>query len=133
MYGERSDKSNGVRKVVETALNSNKIKYFGSTKSVREYIHVKDAAKACIISMDKKFRNKHLIATGSKKIKVKSFLRILNKIFKNKKKIMFINKKQHGHYIRNPYTYKFRKGSKMILKSQIKFNVGLRNLIKEIK
>jgi len=131
LYGERSDRSNGVKKVIETAIRDNKIIYYGSKKSIREYIHVQDAAKACIISMNNDFKNKHIIATGNKKIKVKSFLTILKKIFNDKKKIIFINKKKHGHYIKNPYTYKFRKGKKINLKSQIDFELGLKKLIKE--
>ena len=60
--------------------------------------------------MSKKYENKHLIATGPKKTKVVQFLKILNKLLDNKKSINFINKK-NGHYIKNPYTYKFRKRS----------------------
>lgn len=133
LYGERSDESNGVKKVVKKSIKTNKITYYGSRNSVREYIHVVDAAKVCIQAMRKEHRNKHIIATGPKKIKVKSFLLILKKIFGNRKKIVFINKKKHGHYIKNPYTYKFRKGKKIHLKSQINFEEGLKNLIKEVK
>lgn len=133
LYGERSDSTNGVKKVIEAANKSNQIVYFGSKDSVREYIHVKDAAYTCIRALNKKFKNKHLIATGSKKIKVKSFLKTLKKLFKDKKQIKFINKKKHGHYIKNPYTYKFRKGVKIKLKSQINFAEGLENLLKEMK
>ena len=130
LYGNRADSSNGVKRIIDLALKSNKIEYYGSTKSEREYIHVKDAAIACIKAMSKKYENKHLIATGPKKIKVVQFLKILNKLLDNKKSINFINKKKHGHYIKNPYTYKFRKGVKLNLKNQIKFSSGLKSLLK---
>ena len=55
LYGQRSNDTNGVRKILKSAIINDKISYDGSKKAVREYIHVLDAAKACVYTLRKKF------------------------------------------------------------------------------
>ena len=52
--------------LIENALKKNKIVYSGSPESVRDYIHVIDAARASLKALDKKFNNKTIIISGQK-------------------------------------------------------------------
>ncbi len=115
LYGDRSHKNNGVRKIIENALKNDQVSYDGSSRTVREYIHVIDAAKATANVLNNKYKNKHIIITGVKKIKLPYFLNKLAKILKNKKKIKFKNKKIMGHYTVSPYTYNPIKGKNLEL------------------
>ncbi len=133
LYGERSDNSNGITNVINNALHSKEISYIGNKKFIRQYIHVSDVAKACLEVLNKKYKNKNIILTGKKKIKVQKFLKILADILKIKKKIKFLNKKYIGHYTKFPFTYKPKKTSKFIFKSEVNFKEGLSQLIKNIK
>ena len=133
LYGDRSDKSNGVRKIVDNALKNKEISYIGSSKTTREYIHVKDAAKATADILKNKYKNQHIMITGKSKIKLPYFLRILSKILKIKKEIIFKNKKIPGHYVFSPHTYVPIKGKKFHIRSDINFKKGLKNLVKELK
>ena len=133
LYGTRSQKVNGVRKIVDYALKNKEVSYDGTAKTIREYIHVKDAAKATAAILSKKYKNQHIIITGRKKIKLPYFLHTLSNILKIKKKIKFKNKKMVGHYTLSPYTYKPNRGKKFTIKSEINFKIGLKDLIKEIK
>jgi UDP-glucose 4-epimerase len=133
LYGQRSDDTNGVKKIVKNAILTGKISYFGNKKSVREYIHVSDAAKACVDVLKNKYKNKNIILTGEQKIKVSTFLKKLSKILKISTKIEFQNKKYTGHYTVDLFDYKPRKGKKFIFKSTVNFYDGLLQLINMLK
>lgn len=134
IYGERSDNTNGITDVIERALKTGKIIYSGTKKTYREYIHVLDVAKASVLILGDNFKNKHIILSGKKLIKVPDFLQILAKILSIKKnKIAFLNKKDGIHYEKTPFSYKFKKGKKLTLKSYINFNNGLTELVNKLK
>ena len=133
LYGQRADDINGVRKIIKRAIAKGKITYVGNRKSVREYINISDAAKACCEILKNKYKNKHIILTGTKKIKVFDFLNRLSKILNISQKIEFRNLKFAGHYIAIPYTYKPEKGVKFVFKSTSNFYKQLPQLVNEIK
>ena len=133
LYGQRSDATNGVRKILTDAIVNDEMSYAGSRKTVRRYIHVLDAAKACVDILKEKYKNKHLTITGKKEIKMTMFLKKLSKILKISKKIKFQNKKIIGRYETTPFTYKFQKGQIFKLKSSINIYHGILKLIDEIK
>ena len=133
LYGRRADDTNGVRKIIKRAIVKGKLTYVGNRKSVREYINISDAAKACCEILKNKYKNKHIILTGTKKIKVFDFLNRLSKILNISQKIEFRNLKLTGHYIAIPYTYKPEKGVKFAFKSASNFYKKLPQLVNEIK
>ena len=133
LYGRRADDTNGVRKIIKRAIAKGKLTYVGNRKSVREYINISDATKACCEILKNKYKNKHIILTGTKKIKVFDFLNRLSKILNISQKIEFRNLKFTGRYIAIPYTYKPEKGVKFVFKSTSNFYKKLPQLVNEIK
>ena len=133
LYGRRADDTNGVRKIIKRAIAKGKLTYVGNRKSVREYINISDATKACCEILKNKYKNKHIILTGTKKIKVFDFLNRLSKILNISQKVEFKNLKFSGRYITIPYTYKPEKGVKFAFKSASNFYEKLPQLVNEIK
>lgn len=133
LYGERSQKGNGVREIIYNALKTNKVSYDGTNKTVREYVHVLDAAKATTDILKKKYKNKHIIITGKRKIKIKYALKKLAKILKIKSKIKFKNEQKAGHYVLSPYTFIPKKGKKYNIILEKNFEESLKNLADEMK
>ena len=133
LYGRRADDTNGVRKIIKRAIAKCKLTYVGNRKSVREYINISDAAKACCEILKNKYKNKYIILTGTRKIKVFDFLNRLSKILNIPQKIEFKNLKFTGRYITIPNTYKPEKGVKFALKSASNFYKKLPQLVNEIK
>jgi UDP-glucose 4-epimerase len=133
LYGQRSDKNNGVKIILKDAIFNNEIQYTGSKKTVRRYIHVLDAARACIDSLNPKYKNKYLTITGKKEIKITVFLKNLAKMLKIAKKIKFKNIKNVGHYETTPFTYKLKKGQVYKQKKCIDIYDGVFQLVQEIK
>ena len=57
LYGQRSDDTNGIKKILRNAILNNNIGYSGSQRAVRNYIHVSDASKACVDILNTKYKN----------------------------------------------------------------------------
>lgn len=133
IYGPRSDNKNGLYRIISNAIKKKKLIYEGSKFSVREYIHVQDAAKASVDMLENKFQNKTYVLTGQDTVRVMDLLHSINEIMKNKFKIHFAEKKFDGHYIRTPYSYDEDIGKKYKRSSYIDMGQGLIQLIKYVK
>jgi len=137
LYGPRSDITNGLHALILNALKKNKILYSGNAESMRDYIHVEDAARISARAINKEFDNKTLIISGPQSYKIIDILKIISEIT-NIKKISFIKKdknKKHSHYLRTPYN--IEKIDTFALKYNDNLNVdigqGLTNLVQELK
>lgn len=133
VYGSRSDKTNGLRKILDKAIWQKKIIYAGKKQAVRDYINVLDAAKASVEILKNKYKNKCIILTGQKTMKIIDFLKFLSKILKIKSKIEFKNEKSNKHYIRKPSKYLMINTQKFKFKKTVDFKLGVYSLIKELK
>jgi len=133
VYGSRSDKSNGVRKILDKAIWGKKIIYTGSSKAVREYINVLDAARASVDVLKKSFKNKCIILTGHKSFKINEVLKFLANTLNIDSKIIFKNEKNSQHYIKKLNPYLMKRGKKFKFTKMIDFKKGINFLIKELK
>ena len=133
IYGERSDYTNGISNIIQNAIKTGKISYFGSDKSIREYVHVSDIARASVDILHEKYKNKHIILSGQKALKVHDFLKILANILNISNDIKFRNEKYTGHYEITPFTYELKFGEKLILDKYVDYRKGLTALVNEIK
>ena len=129
VYGFRASKENSINKIIDVALKKKEIIYEGNKKNIREYINVKDAAKIALKTMDKKYANKYVQITGSKKTSVIKALKIVKKELGFNSKIVFQNKKEAGHYVNSPENLKIKKAKKINLRHSTPFNIGIREII----
>ena len=130
LYGSRSGSNNGVFNIVKEAIKKNKIVYNGDPESIREYVHVIDAANSCVSILNVKYKNEIITITGNTPIKVNDFLNIIAEILSIKKNnIKFKKKKQAGHYIRTPYYYEKKISKKFSPSSYIDIGQGVIELV----
>ena len=134
LYGLRSDDSNGIKKIIKSALLTGKIRYEGDKDAMREYIHVDDVASAALNSLKKEFKNESLILTGQEPMLVLDMLKMLAEILGiPNEKVEFIPGKYLGHYVRTPYSYKEKIGKKYIPPLHVDLGQGLLELIENMK
>ena len=133
LYGPRSGSENGLYRIVKEAIQKNKISYLGNLDSIREYIHVLDAAICSSEILSDEFKNKTIVLTGQQSLRVYEVLNMLAEIIGIKEKIEFRNEEYSGHYVRTPYAYKPMTGLKYVPKTHIDLGQGLLDLIYEIK
>ena len=133
LYGPRSDEHNGLWRIVKDVLETGVVKYEGNIESVREYIHVEDAARASAIALGEEFKNQHVVLTGHEPLKVMDMLKMLSEIMGIEQEIEFENLPYAGHYIRTPYAYQTKLGRKFIPPMHVDLGQGLLQLIQDIK
>jgi len=134
LYGPRSDNRNGLWRIVKNALDTGKVTYAGSPETMREYIHVEDAARSSVTILENDFLNQHVILTGQNSMKEMDLLKILAEILgfpQNTTK--FIESNQTGHYIRTPYAYQPKLGRKYASPIHVDLGQGLLQLIEEVQ
>ena len=133
LYGKRSNRTNGVFRILEDALKNKKFQYIGSRNSVRRYIHVSDAAKATAEVLSDKYKNKYVNIVGAKSYKVTQLFKIVAKSVKISSKVKYLNSGFAGHYVKSPKLFKLRTGTNYRFNKYIKFDYGIKGLINYIK
>lgn len=133
LYGPRSGETNGLYRIVRTALETGKVRYEGSPESLREYIHVEDAARASVAVLSEDFRNQSVVLTGQEPMRVFDLLKMLAEILGIPHQIEFVEIDQPGHYIRTPYAYQPKLGRKYVPPIHVDLGQGLLQLIDEVQ
>jgi UDP-glucose 4-epimerase len=130
LYGPRADEANGLFRIVQSALNNGTIKYEGNADSMREYIHVEDAARASVDILSDQFINESIVLTGQEPMLVVDMLKMLAEILGISENLLeFKNSNYTGHYVRTPYSYQPRLGRKYIPPVHVDLGQGLLQLI----
>jgi len=122
LYGPRANDFNAIRSFLIQAIKEKKIIRRGDGEELREYIHVKDAARLSVVALDEKHKNKHLIITGNQQIKVKDLLTMIREIFNGEIEIKFDLEEELHHYEITPYNYKPQVAQKIT--SDIFYDLG---------
>jgi UDP-glucose 4-epimerase len=130
LYGPRSDESNGLHRVVKSALENGIVKYEGEVDAMREYIHVEDAARASVEVLNKEFINESIVLTGQEPMRVIDMLKMLAEIIGlDRESVEFTENTYAGHYVRTPYAYQPRLGRKYIPPMHVDLGQGLLQII----
>lgn len=134
LYGKRSDEANGMLRILKSALETGRIKYCGSADTMREYIHVEDAATASVAALGQDFKNKNVMLTGQELIKVYDVLQMIREILGLPlDAIEFTEVEYTGHYIRTPYAYQSKFGKKYIPPMHIDLGQGVLQLVEHLQ
>jgi UDP-glucose 4-epimerase len=134
LYGPRADETNGLYRVVKSALESGVVKYEGNIESMREYIHVEDAARASIDVLNDEFCNESVVLTGQEPMRVIDMLKMLAEILNlPADSVEFVDDQYVGHYVRTPYAYQPKLGRKYIPPMHVDLGQGLLQVINDFK
>lgn len=133
LYGPRADQQNGLYRIVREALDTGKVRYQGSPETLREYIHVEDAARASVIALGNDFLNQSIVLTGQEPMRVHDLLKMLGEILGLTDAVEFVPGELVGHYIRTPYAYLPKLGRKYVMPMHVDLGQGLLQLIDEIR
>jgi len=133
LYGPRADDTNGLYRIVKTALETGVIRYHGDVNTMREYIHVDDAAKASLDVLQEEFKNQSVVLTGQEPMKVFDMLMMLSEILGfPSESVEFVEDKYAGHYVRTPYAFQPKLGKKYIPSFHVDLGQGLVQLINDL-
>jgi len=132
LYGPRAGESNGLYRIVRDALVRGSISYAGNPESIREYIHVEDAARASVAALGAEFRNESVVLTGHEPMRVLDLLKMLAEIMDLPERVAFRDESYAGHYVRTPYAWQPKLGRKYTPPLHVDLGQGLLQLIEEV-
>ncbi len=132
LYGRRAGETNGIYRLIKSAIESGQIVYYGDENAMREYIHISDAAKLSVDILGAEYENQHVILTGNERMKVVDIMRMIAEMLPNKPKLQFGEEVMAGHYVMTPYTYNPKIGQKLISAHHVDLGQGLLDCIAEM-
>ncbi len=132
LYGVRANHFNYIHKVIEEAVEDGKITRKGDGEEIREYIHVKDAAKCSADVLSDNFKNQHIILTGTQPIKIKHLLNMIAEMFDHEILIEYSPESEPGHYEITPYSFRPRVAKRMLADSCHDLGQGILDIIYKV-
>lgn len=133
LYGPRADKHNGVFRMLQQAITNNCITYGGNGDAMREYIHVTDAARLSVQILQQKYANRHLVLTGTERMRVRDVMQMIAEILPGKVKLEFASGNPISHYTMTPYAYQPNIGHKLVGTDFVDLGQGLLECISQLQ
>ncbi|HBQ38700.1 MAG TPA: NAD-dependent epimerase [Candidatus Omnitrophica bacterium] len=132
LYGPRASQQNSLQRYLRQGLVEGRIAFTGSKEDVREYLHVRDAARLSVEILSEGFRNQHIIITGHHPMKAVDLLSMIREILHRDVTITFTNTPNAAHYVVTPYSFSPKVGNKLVSNCYIDMGQGLLECLHEI-
>jgi len=133
LYGPRADERNSIHKYLKRALYEGKIHLQSTGDEIREYIHVRDAAKISARILDPEYYNKRFVLTGHQAIPLKQMMKMIQEILKKPVTITYDSKFIGDHYEITPYSFVPKIGEKFSPELYTDMGQGLIETIADIE
>lgn len=139
IYGPRADQYNSVRKVLAQALFDRRIVVKGSGDEIREYVHVRDAARSSAAILSEEFRNEMVVLTGHHPMRYRDMLATVREIVGEDVEISLseppsedIRHGRSGHYRLTPYHFAPKIAKKLVNNPYLDLGQGLLECLREL-
>jgi len=134
LYGPRADASNGVYRLLRTAMAEQRISYNGAPDDIREYIHVEDAASLSVDVLKPEHEGQHVMITGNSPTRAADLFTMFQEILGRRIDVEYrhVEGPGSGHYAVTPYAYTPRPGKKLVTTSYVDMGQGLLRMVEEI-
>ncbi|MFC1807521.1 NAD-dependent epimerase/dehydratase family protein [Candidatus Omnitrophota bacterium] len=132
LYGPRAAEKNWVYHMLKQAVVSGRITRKGDGEEVREYIHVRDAARISADLLSENHKNQYVIISGYQAIKVKDLLVMVKEILNNKIEIEYTPAGYEEHYEVTPFSFNPKIARKVLSDSYLDLGQGLLEMLERI-
>jgi len=133
IYGPRADNTNGMYRIINSALKTGRVEYKGDIESMREYVHVEDTARASVEILESSYINESIVLTGQEPMRVYDLLKMVAEMLNiDNSLVEFIDENYNGHYVRTPYAYQPKLGRKYIPTTHVDLGQGLLQIISNL-
>ena len=129
LYGRRANDFNFIHNAIKQALLEGKIVRKGDGNDIRDYINVTDAAQASVDILTDKYKNSHVMISGTQTMKTRDILGMIKEMFQNKIEIQYTEGSYEGHYEITPYSFKPRIAKRYTLPDYVDLGQGILDCI----
>jgi UDP-glucose 4-epimerase len=134
LYGRDANHWNFIYGVCKALLTTGEFTYISSKESVREYIHIFDAARETVrIAQDPEFSNKAVLITGHQRMRIEEFFNMIKEIMGKDIKIHYTPADQHRHYVVTPYSFEADIPVRINLSTYVDISEGILDCLREIQ
>lgn len=133
VYSEIEFDNNYIYNLVNQAISTKEIVHHGDGEEQREYIHAADAAKLSVdILENEEYKNKHIILTGTQRVKRIDLFNMISEILGDEIKIKLIKSNSTGHYKYTPYSFQPSISQKLLPNPQIDLGQGILECVRNV-
>ena len=134
LYGPRADASNGVYRLLRTAMTEGRLSYSGAPDDIREYIHVEDAAQLSVDLLDGAFQDQHVMLTGASPTRAAELFTMFEEILGARIEIDYrrTSGPGSGHYAVTPYAFTPKPGRKLVTTHYVDMGQGLLRMVEDL-
>ena len=134
LYGREANHWNFIYGICKSLLTEGEYTYRNSPDSVREYIHIDDAARETVsIALSPEYVNKSVLVTGHQRLKMKELFDTLEEILGKKIHILYETANPPLHYVRTPYSFERDVPIRVNLSHYIDISEGILDCLKEVQ
>lgn len=133
LYGPRSPSTNGLRRIIEHAINTGRVQYEGDPDARREYIHVRDAARASVDLVEGQPTNRTYLISGDQILPILDVLRLVQHLLGISEAPTIVDRPLPGHFGITPYAYSPERVMRYRTATWIDLGEGLIELAREIE
>jgi len=134
LYGRDANDWNFIYGVCKALLTTGEYTYISSKDSIREYIHIFDAARETVrIARDPEFANKAVLITGHQRMKIEEFFNMVREIMGRNIHIHYTPASQHRHYVATPYSLEADIPVRVNLSTYVDISEGILDCLREIQ
>ncbi len=134
LYGPRADASNGVYRLLRTAMAEGRLAYSGAPDDIREYIHVEDAAGLSADVLEPSYEGQHVTLTGASPTRAADLFTMFQEILGTRVEVAYRHDSGpgSGHYAVTPYAYTPRPGRKLATTHYVDMGQGLLRMVEDL-
>jgi UDP-glucose 4-epimerase len=139
IYGPRADDHNSIRRYLKQALRERKIILNGTGEEVREYVHVKDAARSSVHILSEEYKNDHVVITGHHPMRYRDLLTMIREIIGRDIEIEILSvdpgDAKHGdsgHFLITPYSFRPKIAKKLVNNPYLDMGQGLLDCLESL-
>ena len=133
LYGPRAQEWNGLRKYVSQVLKEGRLVYEGTGQEMREYIHVRDAARLSVDVLGNDHRNEAVTLTGTQVLNSNELAEMIFEIAGIEKNVTFTGDDRDGeHYRMTPYRFSPKRARKLIPSEFVDLGQGILEIFEEV-
>jgi len=134
LYGRDANHWNFIYGVCKDLMTKGEYTYISSKDSIREYIHIFDAARETVrIARDPDFSNKAVMITGNQRMKIEEFFTMLTEIIGKDVRIHYTPAEQHKHYVITPYSFEAEVPIRVNMASYVDISEGILDCLRQVQ
>lgn len=132
LYGGKSNLTNGLHRIINTALTEGVLRYGGEPSDSREFIHVADASAISLDLALGEVRNEAFLLTGAERITMQQLFDIIQEILDRPLKVEFGDGGSGSHYRMTQYNFAPVEARKVFSNKHVDIGNGLLRLIERL-